>query len=457
MRDLFRDAPDVLPALKPCWAMSPLVVSQLLPADSRTSTSSSSTRPPGHARPTRSRRSCAAGGSSSPATSTSCRRPTSSPSERRRGRRGQPTRTRRIVAVTAGFESILDALGASSSTPRMLSWHYRSRDERLIAFSNAHLYDRALTTSPASPAPSAVRTSSCRQSRAQHGRKTASPPRSTASSSSSSSTPRRRPDESLGVIAMGIKHANRIEEALRAALRDRPDLDDVLRREPAASGSSSRTSNASRATSATPSSSPIGYGKNADGRMLYRFGPLNNEGGERRLNVAVTRAKHRMTARLLVQPQRHGPGPLRRATASSCCALYLAYAAAGGAQPRRRRHRQARRSTRSRSTSRRACTRPASRSIAQYGVSGYRIDFAAKHPDPARPDRPRHRVRRRQLPLLRHRPRPRPPPPGTPRTARLDVPPHLVAGLVHRPQARDRQGARRVPRLSQPPTSTRQP
>jgi hypothetical protein len=34
-----------------------------------------------------------------------------------------------------------------------------------------------------------------------------------------------------------------------------------------------------------------GYGKNPEGRMLYRFGPLNQQGGERRLNVAVTRAR----------------------------------------------------------------------------------------------------------------------------------------------------------------------
>ena len=38
----------------------------------------------------------------------------------------------------------------------------------------------------------------------------------------SSSTPRSRPDESLGVIAMGIKHADRIDEALRTALADGP-------------------------------------------------------------------------------------------------------------------------------------------------------------------------------------------------------------------------------------------
>ena len=33
VRDLFAGAPDVLTAVKPCWAMSPLLVSQILPAD----------------------------------------------------------------------------------------------------------------------------------------------------------------------------------------------------------------------------------------------------------------------------------------------------------------------------------------------------------------------------------------------------------------------------------------
>ena len=45
-----------------------------------------------------------------------------------------------VLAGTADFESILDALTALLRF-RMLQWHYRSRDERLIAFSNAHLKD----------------------------------------------------------------------------------------------------------------------------------------------------------------------------------------------------------------------------------------------------------------------------------------------------------------------------
>ena len=54
---------------------------------------------------------------------------------------------------TKNMESILDAMGALLPPPigtKRLSWHYRSRDERLIAFSNAQpqLYDWSLTTFP---------------------------------------------------------------------------------------------------------------------------------------------------------------------------------------------------------------------------------------------------------------------------------------------------------------------
>ena len=48
---------------------------------------------------------------------------------------------------THGYESILDAL-AGLAPKQTLTWHYRSRDERLIAFSNAHLYDNSLSTFP---------------------------------------------------------------------------------------------------------------------------------------------------------------------------------------------------------------------------------------------------------------------------------------------------------------------
>src|ERR1700683_5639239 len=38
----------------------------------------------------------------------------------------------------------------------------------------------------------------------------------------------------------------------------------------------------------------VGYGRDAQGKMAHNFGPLNREGGARRLNVAVTRARRKL-------------------------------------------------------------------------------------------------------------------------------------------------------------------
>ena len=110
---------------------------------------------------------------------------------------------------------------------------------------------------------------------------------------------------------MGIKHANRIEEALRRARADDEDLDAFLdgtasaqaRKEPFFVKNLERVQGDERDAIILT----IGYGKNADGRMLYRFGPINNEGGERRLNVAITRARARMTVVSSFSASRHGP------------------------------------------------------------------------------------------------------------------------------------------------------
>src|SRR5205823_7010363 len=105
-------------------------------------------------------------------------------------------------------------------------------------------------------------------------------------------------EESLGVIAMGIKHANRIEDCLLQRFRDDPALEDELseffaedREERFFVKNLERVQGDERDAIILS----IGYGKNSRGTLPYRFGPLLTEGGERRLNVAVTRAKHRVT------------------------------------------------------------------------------------------------------------------------------------------------------------------
>ena len=140
--------------------------------------------------------------------------------------------------LTEGFESVLDVLAAALPT-RNLTWHYRSRDERLIAFANRQMYDGRLTTFPGTSIDSAVVFEPVDgQAEVQRGVDTIETtdgrgrPRRRARPAS---TRARRPTESLGVIALGIKHAERLEDAItERAARPRPTwppfFDDAPRR-----------------------------------------------------------------------------------------------------------------------------------------------------------------------------------------------------------------------------------
>ena len=52
------------------------------------------------------------------------------------------------MALIEDLESILDVAKALSINQEMLQWHYRSRDSRLIGFSNVHIYQSSLTAFP---------------------------------------------------------------------------------------------------------------------------------------------------------------------------------------------------------------------------------------------------------------------------------------------------------------------
>ena len=188
-------------------------------------------------------------------------------------------------------------------------------------------------------------------------------------------------DESLGVIAMGIKHSRRIEEALRARLRQDPALAGELaeffdenKEERFFVKNLERVQGDERDAIILS----IGYGKNTRGELVYRFGPLLTEGGERRLNVAVTRAKHRIT--LVSSFTARDMDPERSpAEGVRLMCEYLQYVESGGTnlgdrvldKPALNPFEVDVRDT---------LTRRGIKLTAQYGTSGYWIDFAAQHP-----------------------------------------------------------------------------
>src|SRR5262249_20171108 len=129
----------------------------------------------------------------------------------------------------------------------------------------------------------------------------------------------------------------------------------------------------------------IGYGKSANGDLPHRFGPLTQDVGYRRLNVAVTRAKRRMC---VISSFSHDEIDLDRSGSRGVQLLkaYLEYAAAGGWRlPDEERAGEMslnpfEADVRDALEARGIRTRP------QFGASRYRIDMVAMHP--ARPGRP---------------------------------------------------------------------
>ena len=170
----------------------------------------------------------------------------------------------------AVFESILDVMDSLLSR-RPITWHYRSQDERLIAFSNHNIYHGALTTFPGASAATCV------------------------NFDQESSPALEAFFDEMAEERAFIKNLERVQGDERDAI--------IL---------------------------SVGYGKNSDGRLMYRFGPLNAEGGERRLNVAVTRARRRMT---VVSSFSHTEMDPNRSSALGVQHLrgFLRYAESGGA------------------------------------------------------------------------------------------------------------------------------
>ena len=192
-----------------------------------------------------------------------------------------------------------------------------------------------------------------------------------------------RPQESLGVIALGSTHANRIAETLRLARRDRPELDEFFSEanpEPFFVKNLERVQGDERDAIILT----VGYGRTPDGRMRYNFGPINQEGGFRRLNVAVTRAKRRMTAVSCFSADDMDPDRIHN-DGVRMLRDYIAYAQSGGRElgahsvdPVPLNPFEI--DIKERLEARGLTVQP------QYGVSGYRIDFAVMHPqEPGRP------------------------------------------------------------------------
>jgi very-short-patch-repair endonuclease len=194
---------------------------------------------------------------------------------------------------TAGFESLLDVCLSLGILRKRLRWHYRSRREGLIAFSNRNFYDGRLVTFPSADEATgaAVRLQRVPDGRFEDGVNVAEARRVAEMVMEHART---TPDRSLGVIAFSLRQQDRILAELEVLRRENTYAEAFFaedRDDPFFVKNLENVQGDERDTIVLS----VGYGPDDTGKVAMRFGPLNREGGERRLNVAITRARHAMT------------------------------------------------------------------------------------------------------------------------------------------------------------------
>ncbi len=455
LRRLLDQTADVLFALKPCWAMSPLMVSQVLPLtrlfDLVIFDEASQIVPADAIGSMIRAHQVVVAGDDRQLPPTNFFRQVDSGDA---GDDEDPDEG--TVSFGAGFESVLDALRPLLPTCP-LNWHYRSRDERLVAFSNDRIYGGALTTFPGVARDDCLRHVVVAQD-AGPGQESSVGAEVTEVVRLVLEHARTRPRESLGVIALGMRHAERIDAAVRTALSraGSASLESFFAEdlpEPFFVKNLERVQGDERDAIILS----VGYGKHRDGRMRYQWGPLLRSGGERRLNVAATRAKRRLTVVSSFASHDVDPGKLTKPGAR-LLAEYLEYARAGGVPVA-----ASGSGTGSRSAFEvgRGGQAGLARHHAGAAVRRRRLPGRLRRRPPRRPvaDDPRGRGRRRRVPRLRQRSRSRPAAQGAPGTARLARPPAVVHQLVQRPRGRAGQAPGRLhrgrPRQSPGPAAPR--
>jgi very-short-patch-repair endonuclease len=227
-----------------------------------------------------------------------------------------------------GYESLLDTTNAFMPS-WYLDWHYRSRDEALISFSNHHIYKDRLVTFPGPGGDPVIQHVLVQQTPGVDGQEESASAEVSKVVDLILEHAERRPQQSLGVITMGIRHADRIQRAVDQALTHRAELApffDANAEERFFVKNLERVQGDERDAIILT----VGYGKDRGGNLPFRFGPLLSLGGQRRLNVAVTRARQRMT---LVSSFSHLDMDLAKVkpgTGVELLRYYLEYASTGG-------------------------------------------------------------------------------------------------------------------------------
>jgi len=285
------------------------------------------------------------------------------------------------------LESVLDTCVAARLPRLYLGWHYRSRHEALIAFSNHHYYGDRLLTFPSARDRSdrlgvslrlvegAVYDRGGKRTNEAEARAVV---RAIVERLGGPGDPATKP--SLGVVTFSLPQQALIEDLLEEERARSADLD-LLFTEAVAEPVFVKNLENVQGDERDVILFSVCYGPDASGRVSMGFGPLNRDGGERRLNVAITRARERV---LVFSSMRADRIDLARTQSVGVRDLqaFLDYAehgprAIGGEASAG----EARAGSPFERSMRVRLVERGWRVEAQVGCSGYRIDLAVRDPD----------------------------------------------------------------------------
>ena len=194
------------------------------------------------------------------------------------------------------LESILSLCEARGLPGRMLKWHYRSRDPSLIEVSNHEFYESGLILPP-SPLQKDPAYGLCFtrvDGTYDKGGRRDNRKEGDAIVDRVAEHARLHPSQSLGIVTFSFAQRNLITLLLEERRRHDPTLDDFLREGQAEDVFVKNIENV-QGDERDVILVSVGYGPSIPGGRLtsMSFGPVNGDGGERRLNVLFTRARIR--------------------------------------------------------------------------------------------------------------------------------------------------------------------
>lgn len=194
------------------------------------------------------------------------------------------------------FESVLDIFLGSGLPPLSLRWHYRSQHESLITYSNYRFYEGRLHTFPGAieeaadvgvaliAADGVYRRGGARDNPIEAARVV----------DRVLLHRREHPDLTLGVVAFSTAQEAAIVAELERRRATEPEVAALMTGEDRLDGFFVKNLENVQGDERDIILFSVGYGRDENGRFTEQLGPLGKQGGERRLNVAITRARRRV-------------------------------------------------------------------------------------------------------------------------------------------------------------------